>query len=390
MVTSRLRTLRRGTKRRHLNPTRPSPLRWNMNSPSPPWAISRATSARQTTATYLFGRALHIARCTSGHRFLQRRNRDGRWDPLQRLYRGTSGFISGSFRTTSRIGRSHGGARPLIDGSTNSSPTNTTIPPTSPTSRRLSVRLHQPTLENPAHRGGDRRPRLHRQPGGLADGGNDDLGTMSAWYVLSQLGFYPVDPGVPDYEVCTPRFPRSPCISIRPCRNDIHHPGPGRHAGKRVHPVGRVQRQTADHAMVSAGRNHRGGMWSLKLGRSRTGSGPPRPRPALFTLDGIQSFPAGPDSASARPTSEKEPQSGVTPRQNRPTTGSSPIPGCGMATGPAPFRDKWRKDAVGGTSWKSGDIWMRRNFTLPRTKASPPSPCATARTRRSTSTESWP
>jgi predicted alpha-1,2-mannosidase len=46
-------------------------------------------------------------------------------------------------------------------------------------------------------------------PGGLAGGGNDDLGTMSAWYILSQLGFYPVDPGVPYFEVCTPRFPKA-------------------------------------------------------------------------------------------------------------------------------------------------------------------------------------
>jgi predicted alpha-1,2-mannosidase len=46
-------------------------------------------------------------------------------------------------------------------------------------------------------------------PGGLANGGNDDLGEMSAWYIMSQLGFYPVDPGVPYFETCTPRFPKA-------------------------------------------------------------------------------------------------------------------------------------------------------------------------------------
>jgi predicted alpha-1,2-mannosidase len=46
-------------------------------------------------------------------------------------------------------------------------------------------------------------------PGGLANGGNDDLGEMSAWYILSQLGFYPVDPGMPYFETCTPRFPKA-------------------------------------------------------------------------------------------------------------------------------------------------------------------------------------
>ncbi len=49
-------------------------------------------------------------------------------------------------------------------------------------------------------------------PGGLANGGNDDCGEMSSWYVLSQVGFYAVDPGVPDLEVVTPRFSR---ITIR-------------------------------------------------------------------------------------------------------------------------------------------------------------------------------
>jgi predicted alpha-1,2-mannosidase len=41
-------------------------------------------------------------------------------------------------------------------------------------------------------------------PGGLA--GNEDGGQMSAWYVLSALGMYPVAPGVPVYELGTPVF----------------------------------------------------------------------------------------------------------------------------------------------------------------------------------------
>ena len=36
--------------------------------------------------------------------------------------------------------------------------------------------------------------------------GNDDCGEMSAWYVLTQIGLYQVDPGVPDFELTTPRF----------------------------------------------------------------------------------------------------------------------------------------------------------------------------------------
>ncbi len=41
-------------------------------------------------------------------------------------------------------------------------------------------------------------------PGGLA--GNEDCGQMSAWYVLSAMGFYPVTPGSVDYVLGTPRF----------------------------------------------------------------------------------------------------------------------------------------------------------------------------------------
>ncbi len=41
-------------------------------------------------------------------------------------------------------------------------------------------------------------------PDGLA--GNDDAGQMSAWYVLSAMGFYQICPGVPVYTLGAPRF----------------------------------------------------------------------------------------------------------------------------------------------------------------------------------------
>ena len=41
-------------------------------------------------------------------------------------------------------------------------------------------------------------------PGGLA--GNDDLGAMSAWYVFSALGFYPMTPGTADLALGSPLF----------------------------------------------------------------------------------------------------------------------------------------------------------------------------------------
>ena len=41
-------------------------------------------------------------------------------------------------------------------------------------------------------------------PGGLS--GNDDLGALSAWYVFSAMGFYPVCPGRPEYVFGSPIF----------------------------------------------------------------------------------------------------------------------------------------------------------------------------------------
>ena len=43
------------------------------------------------------------------------------------------------------------------------------------------------------------------EPAGLC--GNEDCGQMSAWYVFSAMGFYPVDPVSSKYEIGTPLFP---------------------------------------------------------------------------------------------------------------------------------------------------------------------------------------
>ncbi len=49
-----------------------------------------------------------------------------------------------------------------------------------------------------------RRTEYDNTPGGLS--GNDDAGQMSAWYVFSAMGFYPVCPGNPYYVIGTPAF----------------------------------------------------------------------------------------------------------------------------------------------------------------------------------------
>ena len=46
------------------------------------------------------------------------------------------------------------------------------------------------------------KSQYHNGADGL--GGNDDTGQMSAWYIFSALGFYPVTPGSPDYSLGSP------------------------------------------------------------------------------------------------------------------------------------------------------------------------------------------
>ncbi len=58
---------------------------------------------------------------------------------------------------------------------------------------------------------------------GLA--GNDDCGQMSAWYVMSALGFYSVAPGTPTYEIGTPHFDDASILLAGGKRFHIHAPG---------------------------------------------------------------------------------------------------------------------------------------------------------------------
>jgi len=55
-------------------------------------------------------------------------------------------------------------------------------------------------------------------PGGLP--GNDDAGALSAWFVFSAMGFYPVTPGLAEYRLGSPLFER---ITIH--LSEAHHRG---------------------------------------------------------------------------------------------------------------------------------------------------------------------
>jgi len=56
----------------------------------------------------------------------------------------------------------------------------------------------------------------HNDPSGVP--GNDDCGTMSAWFVLSSIGLYPVDPARPALELCSPLFSSAVVHLERPYR----------------------------------------------------------------------------------------------------------------------------------------------------------------------------
>ncbi len=51
-----------------------------------------------------------------------------------------------------------------------------------------------------------RKKKYNNTPHGLT--GDDDCGQMSAWYIFSSLGFYPVTPGSTEYAIGTPLFPK--------------------------------------------------------------------------------------------------------------------------------------------------------------------------------------
>jgi len=96
-------------------------------------------------------------------------------------------------------------------------------------------------------------------PAGLP--GNDDLGTMSAWYVFSALGVYPRAPGSADLLLSSPLFPRA---LIQPDRA-----GPtlitASSAEKYVPSVRRDGRPHRDWK-VDGGLFRRGGVLSFELG----------------------------------------------------------------------------------------------------------------------------
>lgn len=59
--------------------------------------------------------------------------------------------------------------------------------------------------------------------------GNDDCGEMSAWYVFSAMGFYPVNPASGLYSLGTPLFDK--CTIHLPSGHDFVITASRKHAG---------------------------------------------------------------------------------------------------------------------------------------------------------------
>ncbi len=110
-------------------------------------------------------------------------------------------------------------------------------------------------------------------PGGIP--GNDDCGTMSAWYVLSALGLYPVDPAQPGFAVCSPLFPQATIHLAAPYAGKLFTiRAPGASQAKGFIQDTRLNTLPHNRAWLWQSAIARGGTWTVTLGpRPKTGWG---------------------------------------------------------------------------------------------------------------------
>jgi hypothetical protein len=210
-------------------------------------------------------------------------------------------------------------------------------------------------------------------PGGLAGGGNDDLGTMSAWYILSQIGIYPVDPGIPDFEVCTPRFKRIV----------IHLEPP--YAGKQFvieAPDAAPENEYIQSAVLNGAPLTKpwfhesaitnGGTWTLQLGPQPNKSWAALTKDRPYSLStGYGPLPPNPIVHALVPTSQEQPHTWryTTDDPGGDAWSQASFNDQSWKESPGPFGARGRNAPAGmGTPWQTKHIWMRRTFTLPEAK----------------------
>ncbi|MHC4939086.1 MAG: GH92 family glycosyl hydrolase [Planctomycetota bacterium] len=113
------------------------------------------------------------------------------------------------------------------------------------------------------------------EPDGLC--GNEDCGQMSAWYVFSALGFYPVTPGTTEYVIGTPLFPEATLRLENGKRFTVRAVNAGYKYITRAELNGkRYDRCAIDHATIMAG-----GELKLVMGPNPTTWGREVPRTSI-------------------------------------------------------------------------------------------------------------
>jgi predicted alpha-1,2-mannosidase len=324
-------------------------------------------------ATYLFGRSLQYREMYNpATGFLQRRDRDGRWDP------GFGGYTEGNkWIYLWFVPHDVQGLVDLIGG-------------TDVFDQRLDqffknnyyVPDNEPDLQAPFLYNYINRPwKAQRivavtadsaftdKPGGLAGGGNDDLGTMSAWYVLSQIGFYPVDPGIPDFEVCTPRFGQI-IIHLKPPYTGKEFIIEAKNAAPQNEYIQSaiLNGKPLTKPWFSESEITKGGKWSLVLGSEPNKEWAALPKDRPYSLcTGYNHFPNNPIVHTLVPTSQEQ----ETPQIWRYTTQNpdsnwvqTDFDDQNWSEGQASFGARDWRIHYARTRWDTEDIWMRRTFTL--------------------------
>lgn len=98
-------------------------------------------------------------------------------------------------------------------------------------------------------------------PEGLS--GNEDCGQMSSWYVLSSLGFYPVAPGSPHYDLGRPIFDRAVIRLENGKRLTIQYTNNSKRA-RYIHSVQqngkKIERRFVKHSEIE-----QGGVWEITM-----------------------------------------------------------------------------------------------------------------------------
>jgi predicted alpha-1,2-mannosidase len=103
-------------------------------------------------------------------------------------------------------------------------------------------------------------------PGGIP--GNDDLGEMSAWYVMSSLGLYPMVPGDPFFALTTPAFDQAVVKLQRPWyrAGQLVIDAPGVSGSQRYVQSATVNGHAQNHAWISNSQISAGARLALRLG----------------------------------------------------------------------------------------------------------------------------